>query len=163
MKQHLPPAIVKKYHSLSERERMLVNIASVVLLVAVFYFGCWAPIQQSLQTNKAAVKTQLELLSWVEQTANRAIQLQQSGGNKPVFRGSLPQTVNQTAARHGIAIARMQPQDSHIQVWVDKAPFNDVLAWLQQLEQSGLAIDEADLAEADQPGMIKVRRLKLSK
>lgn len=163
MEKYIPAPVLEKYRSLNERERILVIAASIMLVVATFYFGLWAPMQQSLHSNKAAVKTQTELLTWVEQSANRAIQLKQSGGNKQQFRGSLPQAVNQTAARFKIAITRMQPQDTEIQVWVDKAPFNDVLAWLQQMEQMGLTIAEADLAEADEPGMIKVRRLKLRK
>ena len=120
-------------------------------------------MQQSLKTNKAAVASQTELLEWVEQSANRAIQLKQSSGSGGNFRGSLPQTVNQTAARYKIAITRMQPQGDEIQVWVDKAPFNDVLSWLQQMEQLGIKIAEADLAESDEPGMVKVRRLRLKK
>ena len=134
-----------------------------MLVVSLFYFALWAPMQQSLKTNKAAVASQTELLEWVEQSANRAIQLKQSSGSGGNFRGSLPQTVNQTAARYKIAITRMQPQGDEIQVWVDKAPFNDVLSWLQQMEQLGIKIAEADLAESDEPGMVKVRRLRLKK
>ncbi|UAA38906.1 type II secretion system protein M [Paraneptunicella aestuarii] len=155
--------LLEKYRALNERERTLTIAAGIMLVVSIFYFGIWSPMQQSLKTNKAAVASQTELLEWVEQSANRAIQLKQSSGSNRTFNGSLPQTVNQTAARFNIAITRMQPQGDEIQVWVDKAPFNEVLKWLQQMEQQGINIAEADLAESDEPGMIKIRRLRLSK
>ena len=79
------------------------------------------------------------------------------------FNGSLPQAVNQTASRVRIAIARMQPQGEELKVWVDEAPFNDVLSWLQALENMGVKIIDVDVAQADAPGHIKVRSLQLGK
>jgi general secretion pathway protein M len=57
----------------------------------------------------------------------------------------------------------MQPQGDELQVWVDQAPFNDVLSWLQSLEKSGVIIMDIDLAETGDPGLVKIRRLKLGK
>lgn len=155
--------LLEKFHALNEREKKLVVIAGIVIIVSLFYFAIWSPIQQSIKTNKASVESQTKLLAWVEQNAAKAIQLKRSSGKSGGFAGSLPQAVNQTAARFNIDITRMQPQKDDIQVWVDKAVFNDVLAWLQQLEQMGINVAEADIAESDDVGMIKVRRLRLSK
>lgn len=155
--------LLEKFRSLSERERNLVLIAGVTITVFLFYFIIWAPMQQSIQTNTASVASQGKLLDWVEQNANRAIQLKQSSGSSGGFSGSLPQAVNQTAAQFKIEITRMQPQNDEIQVWIDRAAFNDVLNWLQRIEKMGINIAEADLAESDEPGMIKVRRLRLTK
>ncbi|MCY7295663.1 type II secretion system protein M [Alteromonas sp. a30] len=155
--------LLEKYNALNDREKKLVVIASVVIVIALFYFVIWSPLQQSIKTNRASVERQQELLVWVKENATKAIQLKQSAGSHGGFNGSLPQAVNQTAARFSIDISRMQPQKDDIQVWVDKAPFNNVLAWLQQLEQMGISVAEADIAESDEVGMIKVRRLRLSK
>jgi general secretion pathway protein M len=62
-----------------------------------------------------------------------------------------------------IAISRMQPQGDELQVWIDQAPFNDVLSWLQSLEKTGVSILDIDIAESDMPGQVKIRRLKLGK
>lgn len=155
--------LLEKFNALNDREKKLVVVAGVVIVIALFYFVIWSPLQQSIKTNKASVESQQKLLTWVESNANKAIQLKQSAGSSGGFNGSLPQAVNQTAARFSIDITRMQPQKDDIQVWVDKAVFNDVLAWLQQLEQMGINVAEADIAESDEVGMIKVRRLRLSK
>ena len=95
---------------LSGREQRLVIISAVLVLVAIFYWGIWSPLNTSLERDQSAVKNQTELLAWVQKNANRAVQLRSSGGNKAAFSGSLPQAVNQSASRMKIAISRMQPQ-----------------------------------------------------
>ncbi|PKG97947.1 type II secretion system protein GspM [Paraglaciecola sp. MB-3u-78] len=148
---------------LSDREQRLVIISAILVLVAIFYWGFWSPLNTSLERDQTAVKNQTELLDWVQKNANRAVQLRSSGVNKTSFSGSLPQAVNQSANSMKIAISRMQPQGDELQVWIDQAPFNDVLSWLQSLEKTGVSILDIDIAESDLPGQVKIRRLKLGK
>jgi general secretion pathway protein M len=148
---------------LSGREQRLVIVSAVLVLVAIFYWGIWSPLSTSLERDQTAVKNQTELLDWVQRNANRAVQLRSSGVDKASFSGSLPQVVNQSASRMKIAISRMQPQDDELQVWIDQAPFNDVLSWLQSLEKTGVSILDIDIVESDLPGQVKIRRLKLGK
>lgn len=148
---------------LSEREQRLVTVSGVLLLAAIFYWGIWSPLNTSIERGQTAVKNQTELLDWVQKNANRAVQLRSGGNNKTSFVGSLPQVVNQSASRMKIAISRMQPQDEELQVWIDQAPFNDLLSWLQSLEKTGVSILDIDISESNLPGQVKIRRLKLGK
>ena len=148
---------------LSGREQRLVIISAILVLIAIFYWGIWSPLNTSIERSQTAVKNQTELLVWVQKNANRAVQLRSSGGNKDSFSGSVTQAVNQSASRMKIVISRMQPQGDELQVWVDQAPFNDVLSWLQSLEKIGVSILDIDIAESDLPGHVKIRRLKLGK
>ena len=155
------------YQRLSEREQRLVQISAMVIVVGFFYWVIWAPLNQSLETDRKALVAQQELLSWVQKNANRAIQLRGAGSDTSSgtssFSGSLPQAVNQTAGGLNIAISRMQPQGEELQVWVDQASFNDVLTWLQALEKMGVSILDLDIVDANIPGQVKIRRLKLAK
>jgi general secretion pathway protein M len=153
----------QSYQQLSEQEQRLVLISAIVIVIGLFYWVIWAPLNQSLETDRKAVAAQQELLSWVRKNANRAIQLRGASRSTSSFSGSLPQAVNQTAGRLNIAISRMQPQGEELQVWVDQAPFNDVLNWLQALEKMGVSILDMDIADANIPGQVKIRRLKLAK
>ena len=148
---------------LSEREQRLVIISAVLVIVAIFYWGIWSPLNTSLERGQSAVNNQTELLAWVQKNANRAAQLRSSGDNNTRFSGSLPQAVNQSASRMKIAISRMQPQGDELQVWIDQAPFNDVLSWLQSMEKTGVSILDIDIAASALPGQVKIRRLKLGK
>ncbi|WP_339720557.1 type II secretion system protein M [uncultured Paraglaciecola sp.] len=153
----------KMYLQLNGREQRLVLISAILVVVAIFYWGIWSPLNTSLERGKVAVKHQTELLDWVQKNANRAIQLRSSAGKNASFSGSLPQAVNQSATRMNIAISRMQPQGEELQVWIDQAPFNDLLSWLESLEKTGISILDIDIAESDLPGQVKIRRLKLGK
>lgn len=148
---------------LSEREQRLVAISAALVFVAIFYWGIWSPLNMSLEQDKKAVENQIELLAWVQKNANKAVQLRSGGDNKNVFSGSLPQAVNQSANSLKIAISRMQPQGEELQVWIDQAPFNDILSWLQSLEKTGISVLDIDIAESGLPGQVKIRRLKLGK
>lgn len=148
---------------LSEREQRLVIISAVLVIVAIFYWGIWSPLNTSLEQGQTAVNNQTELLAWVQKNANRAAQLRRSGDNNTRFSGSLPQAVNQSASRMKIAISRMQPQGDELQVWIDQAPFNDILSWLQSMEKTGVSILDIDITASDLPGQVKIRRLKLGK
>ena len=155
---------LKQYYTqLNDREQRLVLISAVLLVFAVFYWGLWSPLNQSVAKGQANLSNQQALLLWVKQSANRALQLQGSAKPAAKFSGSLAQEVNQSAARLNIAISRMQPQAEELQVWVDQAPFNDVLSWLQGLENKGIVILDFDITETNAAGQIKIRRLKLGK
>lgn len=155
--------LLDKFNQLSERERILVVVSGLLLIIVLFYYLVWAPIDNSLQTQSKLVATKQADLIWFKQNANRAIQMRSGNGNASVFSGSLPQAVNQTAGRVKIAISRMQPQGEELKVWVDQAPFNDVVSWLQSMENLGIRIINVDLAEANVSGMVKVRSLQLGK
>lgn len=151
------------YASLNEREQRLVLISAVLVVIALFYWVIWSPLSQGVTKGQANLDSQQELLVWVQQNANRALQLQGSAKPSSKFNGSLAQEVNQSAGRLNIAIARMQPQGDELQVWIDQVPFNDVLSWLQGLESKGIVILDLDIAETNAAGQIKIRRLKLGK
>ncbi|WJG09304.1 type II secretion system protein M [Aliiglaciecola sp. LCG003] len=154
---------LEKYHQLTDREKILVVTSVVLIVIVLFYLLVWSPINSALATHQKTVEGKRDDMAWIEKNSNRAIQLRGSGGSKSVFTGSLPQAVNQSASRINIAISRMQPQGDELKVWVDQAPFNDVISWLQSMENSGIKIINVDLSEANAPGMVKVRSLQLGK
>lgn len=155
--------LIAKFRQLNEREQRLVIFTGAFVFIAVIYLAIYAPLNDSIEKNQNSINSQTELLTWVSQNANKVIQMRQSGSKGSSFNGSLPQAVNQTAGRYNIAITRMQPQGDEIQVWVDSAVFNDTMSWLQAIENMGIKILEADITEGDSAGIIKIRRLKLSK
>lgn len=156
-------ALLEKFKALTEREQKLVIASAVMVVVAIFYFAIWSPLNAALDKQEKLLSNQQSLLTWVKESGARAALLRRSSGGKSSLTGSLPQAVNRTTSKHNIAITRMQPQGAELQVWVDQAPFNDVLAWLQSMESMGVVILQADFAEADDAGYIKIRRLQLGR
>ncbi|MCV2885809.1 type II secretion system protein M [Aestuariibacter sp. AA17] len=155
--------LLKKYQQLSEREQYMVIACSVVFIIGMFYWLVWSPLNTAIERNETAVKAKQSELSWVKKNAAKAIQLKRSSRGGAQYTGSLTQAVNQTAGRYKITISRMQPQNDILKVWVDEVPFNDVVTWLQSLESMGITIIDIDLAQADAPGLVKIRNLQLGK
>lgn len=156
-------ALVERFKALTDREQLILIIAAVVVVVGLFYLAIWSPMNDKIALREQQIETQQELLTFVQQSAQRAIQLRRSSGNRQQFNGSLTQAVNQTTSRHNIIISRMQPQGEELQVWIDQAPFNSVLDWLNALERMGVVIIQLDITESEAPGQINVRRLQLGK
>lgn len=155
--------LMKRFHSLSEREQKLVMLTGIVVVVALFYWVIWQPIANGLVNEEARYTSQQSTLTWVQEQSVKAQQLRRSAGKSAQFRGSLPQAVNQTSGQFDVPISRMQPQGDELLVWVDQAPFDQVVAWLNALEEKGIVILQADMAEADLTGHVKIRRLQLGK
>ncbi|APE07342.1 MULTISPECIES: type II secretion system protein GspM [Alteromonas] len=156
-------ALLERYKALTEREQKLVILSGVFIVIALFYFAIWSPLNNALAQQQKLLDNQQSLLVWVKDSAARAQQLRRVSGSEKNFSGSLPQAVNRTTAKHDIAISRMQPQNDELQIWVDQAPFNDVLEWLKSMENMGVVILQADITTADAEGFIKIRRLRLGK
>lgn len=154
-------AVKQKFQSLTEREQKLVLLSGVVIIIALFYFVIWSPLNTSLEQAKTRLTSQQKLLSWVQDSANRAQQLRRSGNTHSSLRGSLAQAVSRSTQQFSIPVSRMQPLNDELQVWVDEVPFDAVLAWLEALEDMGVVIRQLDITEANAPGLIKIRRLQL--
>ena len=150
------------FKGISEREQKLVLVASSVAVIGIFYFAIYSPISSALEQQKLALKSEKQLLSWVNEQSGRAIILRQSS-NKVAFAGSLTQVVNQTTRNANIPVARMQPQGEELIVSLDQVVFNDFLLWLDVLEKRGVVIVQSDVSEVDEKGFVQVRRLQLGK
>ncbi|GAA0854930.1 type II secretion system protein M [Aliiglaciecola litoralis] len=155
--------LLEKFNQLSDREKLLVSISGALVVIFLFYYVLWSPMNSALEKQRNLVTSKQADLAWIQKNANRAVQLRTGSDTATRFAGSLPQAVNQTASRINITISRMQPQGEELKVWVDQAPFNDVVSWLQNMENQGIRIINVDLAEANAPGMVKVRSLQLGK
>lgn len=151
------------WQGLQGREQRLVMALSAATLLIVFYSLIWQPLNESLANKAKRVESRQALLTWVNDNTARYQQLQSATGQKPST-GSLSSIINRTANSQQLTITRMQPQGDELQVWLDSAPFTQLLFWLEHLANvEGLQVDAIDLTKGDTPGEVRVRRLQLSK
>ena len=155
--------IRSKYNSLNEREQKLLLVSLPLLVVAGFYWLIWQPINNTIAKQTTQLAAKQDLLSFVKLNGAKYNSLNGSNSNSGSFVGSMTQAVNNSASTYNIEISRMQPQNEQLQLWIDNAKFNDLMAWLYNLEQKGIKILVADFAETDTTGYVKVRRLQLGK
>lgn len=155
--------MLEKWQQLNEREQKLVLAMSVVIGIFLFYSLVWQPLNNNIAKTSDKIERQQQLLSWVESETSRYQQARQSGQltNKG---GSLSSVVNGSANQQGIVIDRMQPQGSDLQVWIEQVPFDQLMAWLDQLmNNNGVKVKAIDVTNTDTAGVVNVRRLQLGR
>jgi general secretion pathway protein M len=157
---------MKKYfgwfYALSEREQKMVTAASLVSVIAIFYFALWVPLNSTLAQQKKLLESQTEFATWVEGQAFRAAKLRQSASGAS-FTGSLTQLVNQTTRTSKIQVARIQPVGDNLQISIDEVLFADLVSWLDLIERRGVVVVQSDITETNNAGYVQVRRLQLGK
>ena len=150
------------WQQLNIREQRLVVVMSALISIFILYSLIWQPMNESIETSKVKIERQQELLTWVQESAQRYQQAKRNGGRSSGE--SLSSIVNRTSRLEKISITRMQPQGDDLQVWIDEISFNQLLSWLEKLaSRDGLQVKNIDLSKADQQGVVRVRRLQLGK
>lgn len=140
------------WQSLQKREQQLVQFAAVTLAVAAFYWLLWAPLHQSYQTQQQQLRQVSQQLLQVRSFPAVSAQTK--------VQGSLTDIISSSARSHKVQVSRMQPQNDQMQVMLNDISFDQLLTWLHELQyQHKVIIVQLDLAAADAPGMVRVRRL----
>ena len=147
--------------SISQREQQLTMASAVVIGIAILYWGIWTPLTDNLNESQKQLTRAEATLSWTQQ---KATVLLQAGVGKPqARRGNLTQILNSSARKNGITFSRIVNKQDRIEVWITTVQFDLFIKWLTALSnQHGVSVINADLAQTDQKGYIKVNRLLLS-
>ncbi|MDP5135152.1 type II secretion system protein M [Rheinheimera baltica] len=149
--------IISWWSGLQQREQQLVAIAAAVVTIGMFYWLIWQPLHQSKVTQQQNVQLAQRQLSQLQQELP---QLHAAGSATIQRSGSLSQVVSTSARNFGINVSRMQPQNEQLTLVLDDMRFDQLLGWLHALQyQHGVKLQNLDIATADDPGIVRVRRM----
>ena len=153
------------WRGISDSEQRLVAVGGSVLVIGLFYWAIWQPVANRIAERERQVVNQQQTLAWLKEKGQEVLAMQGGHGRQIDNGGTLEGVVNPTAFNQKIKIARLQPQGQELQVWIDTVPFDDLLIWLAtRSEQYGVQVQIIELArEGLAPGLVKVRRLQLSR
>lgn len=159
---------MKQYwQNLAPRERQLLAGGSLFLLVFVSYAFLWSPFQEELVFKQQAAQDQKNLYAWMQSKAGE-IQALKAGttGKKQLDRSgqSLLGLADKSAREQGLAraIKRIQPRSNGgVQVWLDKASFDQVLFWLEELSRYGITIESFKARRQVDAGTVNVEVILL--
>jgi len=151
------------WQGLNLREQRLFLVMGSAISVFLLYSLLWLPLNENLANTKKRLASRQALLTWVTENTARYQSVKSTGGNKKSS-GSLSSIINRTANQQQLTITRMQPQGETLQVWLDSAPFTQLLFWLEHLANNeGLQVQAIDLTQGDNEGEVRVRRLQLTR
>lgn len=137
----------QRWAQLQPREQRVLTIAGVLLVLLLLVYGLWLPSRLAAQKAESSYAGNRALL----------LQLQQQGpapGSNTGSGGSLLRTASDAAARINLGLTRIEPEgDGRVRVWMEKADFNTVAAWLASLSAQGVKIDEAQVEKQSDGGV----------
>ncbi|OUR61825.1 general secretion pathway protein GspM [Colwellia sp. 39_35_sub15_T18] len=156
-------SIKQWWQQLNVREQRLVLALGSAVMVLLLYTLLWQPLNTNLANTEKKLVSRQALLTWVDENVARYQAIKPNGSGKKTS-ASLSSIINRTANQYQLNITRMQPQGESLQVWLDTAPFTQLLFWLEHLANNeGLQVQAIDLASSDKAGEVRVRRLQLTK
>lgn len=142
------------FESLQPREKLFVVTAGVVVLLAVFWLGIWAPLDRGQERAAQSVD------GWqAAVTELRSLQgdLRAGASNRSAPAGlnqSLVVIVDETLRSRNLynSLQRSTPnQDDGIQLVFEDAAFDELVLWLGDVsEQYGLRVQSAGFNHADE-------------
>lgn len=153
---------IDQWRRLAPRERRRVTGAGVVLLLVLAYAGLWLPFQRDLARLRQLVPAESERLVWMRTQAAQvgALRVHASPAQSP---GDLPAFVERSATAFGIRaqITGLEPEgDTAIRLTIANIGFNDLVRWLDELQQQGgLRVEQASIEAQPAPGVVEASLL----
>ena len=141
------------YFGLQERERWIVSIGFVAAVIIIMWWSM-TRLGNEMQTLRTAVDTKQRLL--IDVARIESTQTSPNVGNRQANNQPLMLLVSDTAPTYGLQPPRTRANGpSGVDVTVQNAPFDAVMAWLVALHNMyGVDVDTASFSPAREPGLV---------
>jgi type II secretory pathway component PulM len=143
------------FAGLNQREQLSLFVLGIALVLYLLYMLAWAPLAQRREELAVQNESGGESLQRVDAMVSEIIRLRE-GGVASTARRNLTSLVNQSTGRHGLQVSRLQPNSrGDIQVRLENAVFDDLLAWLDDVEnREGLLVTEIAITRSGTTGRV---------
>lgn len=151
------------WSKLAPGERRLAMIGGVAVGVTLLYVLLWLPVQKELARLRVSVPEERVQLQRMRAQAASIKPLRARSGSKPAA-GTLLSVVEQSASARGLRgfISRLEAEGgTGVQLALDAVPFNSLLSWLADLQDShSVLVEYAGVDAHTAPGTVNAK-LKL--
>ncbi len=148
------------FGNLNARERRVLALGAVVLVLILVYTLVWAPWHDALRRLRTQVPAKQATLSSMQEQAKQAKPLLKLQNNKSKNDVPLLTVVENTAATAKMrgVIRRMSPgdQEGQVKVWLTEASFDSWLLWLEQLRKEAVEVVSSTISRSE-GGKVNIR------
>ncbi len=148
------------FGNLNTRERQVLALGGVVLVVILVWALIWVPWHDELRRLRVQVPAKQATLLWMQEQAELAtplLSLQNRGAQNDV---PLLTIVESTATNVKMRnmIRRMSPgeEEGQVKVWLTDASFDDWLLWLEQLRKEAVEVVSTTISR-NEGGKVTIR------
>ncbi len=148
-KSFLSEKVKPYWQNLSERERLLLSIAACFISILVCYLFIIEPLKIKLSQKVSVIETQQNDVLWMEQQLPLVQQLRQKTpvlireDERPLA-ALVEQTLQQFKLRE--QTQRIVPEGNTTQIWIEKAPFDILLNWINSMGKYGVTVQKIDIS-----------------
>lgn len=135
------------FAGLSQREKILVGVAGLLLAGLVGYYGIARPMFGAMTAAEERYVDAVERQARID--AKIAALQQPADGDAVRFSGVIDAFVGQSAGETGIAVASVTPQSGNrVNMVVESAKPTALFGWLARIEQQGIAVESLSVNSA---------------
>ena len=135
------------FAGLSQRERVLVGIAGLLLMGVVGYYGIARPMAGAMNAAEKRYDDAIERRARIEGKVDALQQPVVDQTSK--FSGAFDIFISQSAGETGIAVGSIDPQqDNRVNMVVESAKPTAFFGWLARIEQQGIAVESLSVNPA---------------
>ncbi|EPC0821632.1 GspM family type II secretion system protein YghD [Escherichia albertii] len=145
----------------SPREKGMLLAAVVFLFSVGYYVLIWQPLSERIEQQETTLQQLAAMNTRLQSAAPNIIAARKSGTTTPA---QISRVISDSASAHSVVIKRIAERGENIQVWIDPVVFNDLLDWLNTLnEKYALRVTQIDVSAGEKPGMVNVQRLEFGR
>jgi general secretion pathway protein M len=144
------------FGGLNQREQLSVLALGLALILYLLYMLAWAPLAERREQLAQQNAGTAESLQRVDAMVSEIMRLRGAGAGAGPAQRNLTALVNASTARYQLQVSRLQPNSrGDIQVRLESASFDDLVAWLDELEnREGLLVSEVSITQSGSPGRV---------
>jgi general secretion pathway protein M len=144
------------YDNLSERDRRIVNLGGVAVLVMVL-LGIVVPLNRNISMARERVTRKQDDLQFIQSVAPQLASAGPATGNAASGE-SLVVLIDSSARESGLgkSLTNSQPTgDKGLRIRLDRVSFDAMVAWLARLsQQHGVRVESAEIETAGEAGLV---------
>lgn len=154
-------SIVKWWFERDDRERTLLSVMGIMIVLFLLYFLLYLPLKQHRTQLQYQYQAALSDAAIVESAILEASRIKENDSQRLVTSDAdIRQVISQSAQQLGLTLTRLQPdQTSGLNVWVDSVETVVFYKWVLELQKKhGIYVARASLNN-DNNGLIRVQLL----
>lgn len=144
------------WNSLNERERWMVIAAGLCLFIYGYYLVLYAPLAHRVEERSFQLADKVKTLSWMKTvTPQKTSSSTQKKVNNSQLLAAVATRLKDNANLNQ-PYELQQTRSGEIQLSFEEVPFNTLMKWLIQMNQSyAFTIKQLDLNATATPGIVK--------
>ena len=148
----------KWWQDLDSRERQILILAGIVLVLVLYFSAVWYPIHSALDRAERRLESSRGDLLWMRTAAIEIQRLDAANQQPRVYDGSVLTLIGESAARNNVVagIKKLDPEGTTVaRVTVEKMVYTDLMRWLLNMRNDyGVRVVNAGIRRGGLAGTI---------